>query len=125
MKTTLRYLLMVVAVISVMSVSAQGLAKPPQAQMQSTSGMVYSGSTLPNAATTGPVLTGNTPGAYAPAYHPGAGPRKVGEDDDFENEGDDTKLPTEPNPIGDAMIPLMLLAGVYALMRAFLNRKRA
>ena len=118
----LRYLLIIVAMISVMSVSAQGLARRPEAQMRSTSTMVYSGSTLPQAATTGAVLTGSTPGAYAPAYRPG-GMRKVGEDDEFENEGEDTKLPTEPNPIGDGLIPLLLLAGAYLIWRA--TRRRA
>ena len=39
---TLRYLLIVIAMAGFLSVQAQGLAQQPQAQMQSTSGMVYS-----------------------------------------------------------------------------------
>ena len=53
---TLRYLLIVVAMVSVLGVYAQGLAQEPQAQMTSTSGLVYSGSNLPQAAATGTTL---------------------------------------------------------------------
>ena len=118
----LRYLLIVVAMISVMSVCAQGLAKPPQVQMKSTSGMVYSGSTLPQAATTGAVLTGSTPGAYAPAYRPGGMRKDVGGGSATDDD-EDPDLPTEPNPIGDGLIPLLLLAGAYLIWRA--TRRRA
>ena len=72
----LRYLLIVVAMISVLSVRAQRYAQLPQVQMYSTSAMISSGSTLPSAATTGAILTGSTPGTYEQAYRPG-GPRKV------------------------------------------------
>ena len=118
----LRYLLIVVAMISVMSVCAQGLAKPPQVQMKSTSGMVYSGSTLPQAATTGAVLTGSTPGAYAPAYRPGGMRKDVGGGGTTEDDDEDPDLPTEPNPIGDGLIPLLLLAGAYLIVRVARRR---
>ena len=49
----LRYLLMVVATVSVLSVKAQGTTQLPEVQMQSTSVMIGSGSALPQAATTG------------------------------------------------------------------------
>ena len=124
MKTTLRYLLMVVAVINVMSVCAQGLAKPPQAQMQSTSGMVYSGSTLPNAATTGAVLTGNTPGAYAPAYAPGMRKIEINPGGEPGPDEGDNKEPYA-DPIGDAAFPLALCALAYLIVRVTRRRQRA
>ena len=79
---TLRYLLMVVAMVSVLSVKAQGTAQLPEVQMQSTSVMVSSGSTLPQAATTGAVLTGETPGTYSAAGHHGHIRRGLDEGDD-------------------------------------------
>ena len=119
---TLRYLLMVVALVSVLGAYAQGLAQEPQAQMTSTSGMVYSGSSLPQAAATGATLADETPGAYSPGRIGHI--RKVGEDDGFENE-DDPDVPENPYPLGDVFWPLMLLACAYMSLRAFLKRKRA
>ena len=116
---TLRYLLMVVAMVSVLGVYAQGTAQFPEATMQSTSGMVYSGSTLPQAAATGATLAGETPVAYSPGR---AGHiRRAGEDEGFEDEGEETTLPTEPNPLGDIFWPLMVLAVIYA---AYMRRAR-
>ena len=117
----LRYLLIVVAMISVLSVRAQRYAQPPQVQMYSTSAMISSGSTLPSAATTGAILTGSTPGTYEQAYRPGGGPRRVGEDE-FEDE-EEPVAPANPFPIGDGLIPLLLLAGAYLIWRA--TRRRA
>ena len=54
---TLRYMLIVVALLSVMSASAHMFDKQwgqkPVMEMRSTSAMAYSGSTLPQAAATG------------------------------------------------------------------------
>ena len=108
----LRYLLIVVAMISVLSVRAQRYAQPPQVQMYSTSAMISSGSTLPSAATTGAILTGSTPGTYEQAYRPG-GPRKVGEDEGFEDEKE-PDAPANPFPIGDGLIPLLLCVCAFA-----------
>ena len=131
MKTTLRYLLIVIGLVSVLSVCAQSTAQLPQAQMQSTSGMVYSGSNLPQAAVTGAYVTGSTPGSYSPAYIKGGGkPRKAdlngnGIDDDEEVDDDDWGETGDPywTPIGDAMIPLALLACAYVLARAFRKKR--
>ena len=112
----LRYLLMVVAMVSVLSVKAQSTAQLPEVQMQSTSVMVGSGSALPQAATTGTVLTGETPGTYSAAGHHGHIRRGLDEGDD---EG--TKKPGQPFPIGDAVWPLILAAAVYGVYR----RKRS
>ena len=118
----LRYLLMVVATVSVLSVKAQSTAQLPEVQMQSTSVMVSSGSTLPQAATTGAVLTGETPGTYSAAGHHGHIRRGIdGDDDNDKPSGWDDPY---KDPIGDALWPLLVLASVYALLRVY-RRKRS
>ena len=122
----LRYLLMVVAMVSVLSVKAQGTAQLPQAQMKSTSVMVSSGSALPQAAVTGAYMTGTTVGTYSPAkIHPG-NIRKVDSDGDGieDEEWGETEDPYA-TPIGDAMWPLALLACAYLIIRVVRARKRA
>ena len=123
----LRYLLMVVAMVSVLSVSAQMYAQLPEATMHSTSAMVGSGSNLPSAASSGAVVTGSSLGSYSPANAPGK-PRKTESNpgggfnsDDNDNDRD------EPwkDPIGDAALPLALMACAYALLRATRKRKSA
>ena len=118
----LRYLLMVVAMVSVLSIKAQGTAQLPEVQMQSTSVMVGSGSALPQAATTGAVLTGETPGTYSAAGHHGHIRRGIdGDDDNDKPSGWDDPY---KDPIGDALWPLLVLASVYALLRVY-RRKRS
>ena len=118
----LRYLLMVVAMVSVLSVKAQSTAQLPEVQMQSTSVMVGSGSALPQAATTGAVLTGETPGTYSAAGHHGHIRRGIdGADDNDKPSGWDDPY---KDPIGDALWPLLVLASVYALLRVY-RRKRS
>ncbi len=118
---TLRYLLIVMGLMSVLSISAQALAQEPQAQMQSTSIMAGSGSQLPSAAVQGTYVTGATIGTYSPAN--ASGPHRAKkEDNDWEDdEWGDTGDPWA-TPIGDVMWPLMLLACAYC---AFLIIRRA
>ena len=127
----LRYLLIVMGLMSVLSISAQALAQQPEVYMQSTSGMVYSGSQLPSAAAQGTYVTGTTIGTYNPANV--NGPHRAKKEDNpgggF-NPGGGEPGPgdnTEPweDPIGDAGWPLALLALAYVCVRAFLKRKRA
>ena len=118
----LRYLLMVVAMVSVLSVKAQSTAQLPEVQMQSTSVMVGSGSALPQAATTGAVLTGETPGTYSAAGHHGHIRRGI--DGDDENDKPSGWDDPYKDPIGDALWPLLVLAAVYALLRVY-RRKRS
>ena len=118
----LRYLLMVMAMVSVLGAYAQGLAQQPEATMQSTSTMVGTGSSLPQAAVTGTTLAGETPAAYSPG-RAGKIRKDVGGGGTTEDEDPDEQ--DEPFPLGDAALPLMLLASVYALMRVILIRKRA
>ena len=105
----LRYLLMVVAMVSVLSVKAQSTAQLPEVQMQSTSVMMSSGSNLPSAAING-VSTANEQ-VLSPANAP-SGPKR--------NRPGDNEDPYK-DPIGDALWPLILAAAVYGVYR----RKRS
>lgn len=110
---TMRYLLMAVALsaASLVFATAQSLAQQPEVQMHSTSGMMYSGSTLPSAAVDGAVLTGTTVGTYSPATTSGPNRGKKGWG---ESGGNDRPEPYA-DPIGDAVWPLMLLALAFML----------
>lgn len=118
----LRYLLIVIALLSVLSVRAQGLAQDwgrlPEVQMHSTSAMVGSGSTLPFAATSGAVVAGNVPGTYSPAYAP-TGPRRISGGNSGGGDGPTTPVDPWSTPIGDAALPLALMAAAYALLRVY------
>ena len=133
-KTTLRYLLMMVAVLSVLGLSAQTpkygrtynpqhkqavytsvQAQMPEATMNSTSTMMSSGSTLPQAAVTGTSTTCDNGG------RPGKIRRDVGGGGTEDDE--DPDIPVEPAPIGDGLWALMVLAGAFAFVRVFLRRK--
>lgn len=117
----LRYLLIVIAMVSFLGVNAQGLAQRPEIKMQSTSGMVYSGSTLPSAAADGTVLTGATVGTYTPAST--SGPRRIGGGNSGGGSGPANPDDPYATPIGDAALPLMMLAAAYALLRAWRKRR--
>lgn len=125
MKTTLRYLLivMMLSVASLAFATAQSLAQQPKAEMHSTSGMVYSGSTLPSAAVDGAVLTGTTVGTYAPVTTSGPHRAKKEDDDWEDDEWGHTDDPWA-TPLGDAALPLALLACMYIGVRAFISNKR-
>lgn len=134
-KTTLRYLLIVMSLVSVLGVSAQTpkYGKPytpggssyynPQAQMPSVqmrstgSAIMFTGSALPSAATEGVTTTySSRPRKATMEDNPGGGFNSDDNDNDREEPWKD--------PIGDAMWPLMLLALAYVGVRAF-RRKRA
>jgi len=126
----LRYLLIVMGLMSVLSISAQALAQEPQAQMQSTSIMAGSGSQLPSAAAQGTYVTGTTIGTYNPANV--NGPHRAKKEDNpgggFNPGGGepgpgDNSEPWE-DPLGDVMWPLLALAAAYALLRVY-RRKRS
>ena len=111
---TLRYMLIVAALLSVMSVSAHMFDKQwgqkPVIEMRSTSAMAYSGSTLPQAAATGVTLAtiADAETSTRP-YHPGRIRRA--------SDGEDTPPvnPHGPNeePLGDVLWPLMMMALAY------------
>ena len=131
-KTTLRYLLSLIAILSVVSVAAatfgttyqpqrrgiqytSSYSQMPTLSMSSTgSAMMQSGSALPMAAVTGTTSADD----YA-----SGGPRRARKtvgDDDTGDDGngyanDETQDMTEPDvPIGDAVLPLMLCAMLFA-----------
>ena len=122
----LRYLLIVAiiswtSVLSATNVAAQNLAQQPEMQMKSTSGMVYSGSNLPQAAAKGTVLTGSKLGTYSPADEGPSGPRKVG--GGHTGGGPDDREDPYADPLGDAALPLALLALASVCARAFLKKR--
>ena len=117
----LRYLLIVMGLMSVLSISAQTLAQQPETHMQSTSVMVSSGSALPQAAVTGVMVTGSEIGSYSPAKS-SKPKREVGGGGSTADD-EDPDGPEEPFPVGDAAWPLMLLALIYTSVRAFRRRR--
>ncbi len=123
---TLRYLLIVIAMVSFLGAHAQGLAQRPEIKMQSTSGMVYSGSTLPSAAVHGTYVTGTTIGTYTPANATNrpARAKMVGEDEGWEEGDPDPDTPGNPFPLGDAAVPMMLMALAWVMVR-MIRRKAA
>ena len=122
MKKTLRYLLIVMGLVSVLSISAQALAQKPEVEMQSTSVMVSTGSNLPSAATTGAVVTGEQPGTYTPANAANTGMHRARKG--WGEGGSDREEPY-PDPIGDAVWPLVLMALSYMAVRTARKRKGA
>ncbi len=130
----LRYLLIVMAVLSVVSVQAATLGAPYQPQtrgiryttyhsqmptvaMNSTaaSKMMSSGSSLPMAAVSGVYVTGATPESSSPVTkHPGHVRREDGNGDGWEDENEPDK-PGEMYPLGDVLWPLMLMALAYVV----------
>jgi hypothetical protein len=117
----LRYLLivMMLSVAGLVFATAQGLAQQPKAEMHSTSVMVSSGSALPSAAASGTVLTGSKLGTYDPADAT-SGPQKMRRDvggGGGTAEDEDPDGPGDPFPVGDAALPLMLLALAYAIYK--------
>ena len=114
---TLRYLLIVVAMVGFLSVNAQETSqsqeKLPEVKMQSTSVMQGSGSTLPMAARDCDcfIFVDEEPSSRQNV----SGPRK-GRPGDW----------TDPykDPIGDGMIPLALCAGAYLIWRVVHRRRR-
>ena len=127
MEKTLRYLLIAVAVMAVLSVSAQSLAQEPQIGFQSTSSMVGSGSTLPQAAQTGTYTTYDQGYSASRANKPGMRRDETGfggdDDDDPDKPGSDRPEMWE-NPIGDGVWVLMVLAAAF-MVRVYLRRRRA
>ena len=98
--------------------TAQNFGTPhteqPNAVFQSTSVMTGSGSQYSANPTLNENGTATYEGAsYSPAKAPAAGPRK-----------DDISNPTKPQPIGDAVWPLMLMAGAFAGV-VYLRRRKA
>ena len=113
----MKFLLIVLGLASVLSISAQTFAEQPVVQMHSTSTMMGSGSELPQAAVTGTYTTYSSGPSYAPR-----GPQREAADGD-DTPPDDPDGPME-EPLGDTPWVLMaLLVAGYAIYIA--RRQRA
>ena len=119
----LRYLLIAVilstaSLLSVANATAQSLAQLPDNEMRSTSVLPTSGSTLPQAAVEGPTTTYDEgTGSHKGGIRRAGGGQTGGGPDDREDPYGD--------PIGDALWPLMALAGLYLIIRVIRKRARA
>ena len=122
----IKYILIVIGWVSVVSVMAATFGKPYQPQRRGAqyvnnsemptlsmstmnASMMKSGSALPMAAVSGTTMANdNAPGG------PKRAKKDVGGGGSTENEDEDPDGPGEPMPIGDAMWPLMLCAMLFA-----------
>lgn len=111
----IKQLLIAIGLISVLTISAQTITEYPAPQMHSTSTMVGSGSTLPNAASSGFISADDN--LNSSNFNTPRGPRRAKEEDD--DTPPDPNGPME-NPIGDTVLPLLLLAAAYVI---YLRRK--
>lgn len=122
---TLRYLLIAVAILSMVSVRAQEntteWGRLPEAQMHSTSVMQGSGSTLPSAAKNGIVTTYDSNSSTETSHKPRRA--KMGDDDWEDDEWGDTEDPWA-TPLGNEAWPLALLAFAYVGV-CVLRKRRA
>ena len=117
----MRTKLFIIALLSVVTMSAYAQTFTPanadgaiQSQQIMQTGAAYNGTVYEPFSSTTPSEQ-NAPGAsYSPAKAPG-GPRKG-----FDIGGDAGQ---GPSPIGDAVLPLMLLLGVYCGIR-FIRRNK-
>lgn len=108
----MKFLLIVLGLASVLSISAQTFAEQPTVQMHSTSAMMGSGSELPQAALTGTYTTYSS--GSGSSFSP-RGPQRSLENGDEEDKPDGWDEPFD-EPLGDTPWALMLLlAGGYAL----------
>ena len=114
----IKQLLIAIGLISVLTISAQTITEYPVAQMHSTSTMVGSGSTLPNAASSGFISADDN--LNSSSNNTPRGPRRVIDEDDKEEEKPEGWQDPMEDPLGDAVLPMMLLAVVYGI---YLRRK--
>ena len=125
---TLRYLLIAIGVLSVVGVAAATFGTPYQPQRRGAqyvnhsemptlsmrtmnAAMMSSGSALPMAAVTGTTTADQT--------SPSGGPRRIGGNT---SGGSENREDPFVDPIGDAVLPLMLFACAYFIWRV--TRKR-
>ena len=104
----MKQLLIVIGLVSLLNFWAQDIYAMPEARMYSTSAMLGSGSSLPQAAITGTTTTYDdaTPATIT-------NPQKSGRPGDWQEPG---------LPLGDALFPLLLLVGVYLVLVAHKRR---
>jgi hypothetical protein len=111
----MKQLLIVIGLVSLLNLLAQDIYALPEAHMYSTSAMVGSGTSLPQAAVTGAHTTYDDPSLSM------SGPKRVIDKEDKEDQESDGWA--EPGvPLGEAVLPLLLLAVGYAI---YLRRKNS
>lgn len=113
-------LLSVVAVlVNAQTFSSQRPANPDPIQSQQimTTGGTYSGTVYEPFSNTAPSEQSEVGASYSPAKAPGSGPRKdlIGGPED----------PLGPSPIGDALLPLLLMAFAFCGVLSLRRRKAA
>lgn len=113
----MKHLLIVLSLMSILSLNAQTMVEYPVAQMHSTSSMVGSGSTLPNAASSGFISADDNLPSSSPR-----GPRRVIDEEDKDEEKPESWEDPFKDPLTDAVPCLLLLALGYAL---YLRRKKS
>ena len=113
----MRYILMVISMVGVLSVSAQQPTEQPNVQFQSTSTLQGSGSVLSSQ----PMLN-----ADGTAYNPSqaAAPAKKGGIKTIGPSPDENLDEKDKVPVGDAVVPMLLCAAVFCGVIA-LRRKRS
>ena len=109
-----------IATVFALPVMAQFEYNEPNAQFQSTSGLKTSGSTY----SSNPTL--NEDGTAPSPTGPRRAPKPINDDDDWEYRMDDIGGGIS-TPIGDAVLPLMLMAmayAVYSVARVYRRKRR-
>ena len=115
MKTMIHILIVLGFLVSTLTVQANVWSEQPNVQMHSTSAMLGSGSSLPQAAVTGTCITSDESSQAM------SGPRRIIDEEDKNDK--ETDGWAEPGlPFGDALLPFLLLAAGYVM---FLARKRS
>ena len=112
----MKQLLIVIGLVSVLTVSAQTFVEQPCAQMRSTSAMIGYEGTIPSAAVSGTYTTYDSDSPYGTTSS--RGPKKAKEEGDTPPADPDGPM---EDPIGDAVLPLLLMAAGYVV---FVARKR-
>lgn len=115
MKTKLFLMLIMVAAFALPTMAQQH-------EWQSTSTLQGTGSSYSSQVTAVGAVTANEMATTTESYSPVKGPRRAKMGDFDDSPTDYENKDTEHFPIGDALIPLMLCACAYLIIRA---RKRA
>jgi hypothetical protein len=115
----MKQLLIVIGLVSMLSLNAQNFVEQPYAQMRSTSAMKGISSSLPQSAVSGTYTTYDSNSPYGPRTS-SQGPKKAAAEDEEDTPPADPPGPNQ-TPIGDAVLPLLLLAAGYVF---FIARKR-
>ena len=116
----MRKLFMLIMVVALMALPAMAQ------EWQSTSAMQGSGSAYSAQVTAVGATEVLSEAKTTDSYSPNNGPRRAKKDENDPwgtNQQDDNQ--DEGYPVGDAVLPLLLLACAYLGMRVFLKRKRA